>query len=182
MQISVTFRQIEPAAPLREYAEQRISKVKKYLEEPLEAHIVLSIQKFRHMADVTLITNGYKIKGQESTGDLYSAIDLVVDKIEKQIKKYRERLKEHKPAGKTPASPRVAMNVLAREEASAASEEPRIIKSETIFAKPMDIEEAMMQLNLMNNDFLVFTNSKTGHINVIYHRKDGNYGLIEPLS
>ncbi len=180
MQISVSFRNVDPSEHLKGYAETRMARFKKYMEEPVEIHLVLSIQKFRHTADVTISANGIKIKAQEETGDLYSAIDMVLDKIEKQIKRHREKIKEHKPDGKTKGQTEVKKS---REEGEPEEEDfPQIVKTESILAKPMDAEEASLQLKLSNDEFLVFTNSKTRLINVLYRRKDGDFGLIEPTS
>jgi putative sigma-54 modulation protein len=111
---------------------------------------------------------------------MYSAIDMVVDKVESQIKRYREKLKKRKSDGG--AKPLVMkMNILAGESFEEA-QKPQIIKTKQIHAKPMDIDEAVMQMDLANSEFLVFTNAKTRNINVIYRRKDGNFGLIEPES
>lgn len=179
MQLSVSFRNLDPSDHLKQYAETRMNRIKKYMEEPIEVHLVLSVQKFRHTSDVTINANGIKIKAQEETGDLYSAIDMVMDKIEKQIKRQRERQKEHKTEVRTRAAE--DQEVLQAEE-EAAVETPQVIKKERIFAKPMDVEEAAMQLRLSTSEFLVFTNAKTRVINVLYKQKDGNYGLIEPAS
>jgi putative sigma-54 modulation protein len=181
MQISVSFRNVDPSDHLKDYAENRMNRLKKYMEEPIEIYVVLSIQKFRHSADVTISANGLKIKAQEETGDLYSAIDMVLDKIEKQIKRHREKIKEHKAEGKPKTLPGEGKKI--GEEGEPEEEKaPQIVKTERIFAKPMDVEEAAMQLKLAGNEFLVFTNSKTRLINVLYRRKDGNFGLIEPAS
>jgi putative sigma-54 modulation protein len=177
MQISVAFRNCDPSDHLKGYAENRMARLKKYLEEPIEIHLVLSIQKFRHTVDAMISSNGFKIKAQEETGDLYSAIDMVQDKIEKQVKRHRDKVKDHKPEDKpklaSPGTP-------AAEESELEEQGPQIIKAEGNFAKPMDVEEAAMQLKLSTSEFLVFTNSKTRLINVLYRRKDGNFGLIEP--
>ncbi|MCU0579730.1 MAG: ribosome-associated translation inhibitor RaiA [Desulfobacterota bacterium] len=178
MQLSVSFRNLDPSDHLKNYAETRLNRIRKYMEEPIEVHVVLSVQKFRHTADVTINANGIKIKAQEETGDLYSAIDLVMDKIEKQIKRQRERLKEHK----TELRPRSEEEEALPGEEEAVAEAPQVIKKERFFAKPMDVEEAAMQLRLSSNEFLVFTNAKTRVINVLYKQKDGNFGLIEPAS
>jgi putative sigma-54 modulation protein len=135
------------------------------------------VEKFRHIADVTIMFNGYKINGQEETGDLYSAIDMVMDKIERQVKKYRGKLRKRKSTSKEP-SLEYTMNVIAAE--SDDEEGMRVIETQSEFAKPMDVNEAVMQLDLIDHDFLVFTNSETQQINVIYRRKDGHYGLIQP--
>lgn len=180
MQIAVSFRNLDPSDHLKGYAENRLARFKKYMDEPIEVYLVLSIQKFRHIADVTISANGLKIKAQEETGDLYSAIDIVLDKLEKQVKRHREKIKEHKSDGisKTLSGEK-------KPEAEKESEEEegaQIVKTETVFAKPMDVEEASLQLKLSNSEFLVFTNSKTRLINVLYRRKDGNFGLIEPTN
>lgn len=179
MQISVSFRNVDPSDHLKGYAENRMARLKKYMDEPIEIYLVLSIQKFRHTADVTISANGMKIKAQEETGDLYSAIDMVLDKVEKQVKRHREKVKEHKAEGMTKG---LTEGKKIGEEKEVEEEVPQIVKTERILAKPMDVEEASLQLKLSNSEFMVFTNSKTRLINVLYRRKDGNFGLIEPAS
>jgi putative sigma-54 modulation protein len=132
MQVSVTFRKIDASDTLRNYAEEKLSRIKKYVEDPIEAYVVLSVEKFRHIAEVSINANGLRINGQE--------------------------------------------------ESFEEAQKPQIIKTKQIHAKPMDIDEAVMQMDLANSEFLVFTNAKTRNINVIYRRKDGNFGLIEPES
>jgi putative sigma-54 modulation protein len=178
MQVSVTFRKIEPSDTLREYAEDKLYRIKKYVEDPIEAHVVLSVEKFRHIAEVSIDANGLRINGEEETEDMYSAIDMVVAKIESQIRRYRQKLKKRKSDGGA-KSLVMKMNVLTREGVE-EEQEPQIIKTKQIHAKPMDLDEAIMQMDLANSAFLVFTNSQTQSINVMYRRKDGNYGLIEP--
>ena len=179
MQINLTFRNIEPAASLREYAEGKVARVKKYVEEPVEAHVVLRVEKFRHIVEVSIDANGLRINGTEETDDMYSAIDMVVDKIEAQVRKYREKLRRRKPADGVKHLP-VSMNILASGDWE-ENREPQVIKTEQFYAKPMDVDEAIMQLDLSESEFLVFTNSRTHRLNVLYRRQDGNYGLIEPL-
>lgn len=179
MQINLTFRNIEPAASLREYAEGKVSRVKKYVEEPIEAHVVLKVEKFRHIVEVSIDANGLRINGAEETDDMYSAIDMVVDKIEAQVRKYRDKLRRRKPADGVKHLP-VSMNVLASGEFE-EDREPQVIKTEQFYAKPMDVDEAIMQLDLSGSEFMVFTNSRSQRLNVLYRRQDGNYGLIEPM-
>jgi len=179
MDITVTFRHMEPAESLRSYAEGKVSKIKKYMDSPIEAHIVLTVEKFRHIADVTLSVNGARIKGMEETSDMYSAIDQVMDKIETQLKKYRSKIRN-----RTAESIRSDETLVIEEaeDAKALSLEEPSIEVEKFVAKPMDPEEAAMQLSMYPQDFLVFRNSRSREINVIYKRKDGNLGLIEPSS
>ncbi len=178
MKVTVTFRHMESSEPLRLYAIEKVDKIKKYLSEPIEVHFVLSVEKFRHIADVTINANGIAIKAEEATEDMYSAIDLVISKIDRQVKKYKEKIKSHKSdiSGSSLLGLKVQVLSIGSEDS-----EPEVIKTENYFIKPMSIDEAVMQMDLLNNDFLVFTNSLTDNINVIYKRKDGNYGLIEPI-
>jgi len=177
MEITVTFRHMEPIESLKTYAEEKISKINKYLDSPVEAHIVLTVEKFRHLADVTLSINGTWIKGVEETEDMYSAIDQVMDKIERQVKRYLSKIRTHRLENLKGKDRSVSDEA---DEAAAFSQEYPTIEVEKTFAKPMDAEEAAMQLNISKQGFLVFRNAKTMDINVIYKRGDGNLGLIEP--
>jgi len=179
MEITVTFRHIEASDSLKAYAEEKVSKMDKYFDFPVEAHIVLAVEKFRRSADVTLNVNGTMIKGVVETEDMYSAIDQVMDKIEKQVKRYREKTRDRRTEVRKNETTLAGGE--AEETAEGGPEELRI-DVEKIVAKPMDPEEAAMQFNLSQQDFLVFRNSHSREINVMYKRKDGNLGLIEPLS
>ncbi len=97
MQVSVTFRRMEPSEALKTYVQERTGKLTKYIDKPLESQVTLSVEKFRHIADVIINANGIRIAGQEAHDDMYAAIDLVMDKIERQVKKYREKITKHKP-------------------------------------------------------------------------------------
>jgi len=177
MQINVTFRHMDSSPNVRGYVEEKLQKVKKYLNEPIEANVVLSTEKFRHTVDVNITANGgISISGVESLEDLYAAIDNVTAKLERQIKKQLEKTKAAK------LKPyQFKMHVLTAVEEEVEEESPRpIIKTSKYSAKPMSVEEAIDQLQTMKNDFIMFTNAETETVNVIYRRKDGHYGLIEP--
>ena len=177
MDITVTFRHTEPIESLRAYAEEKVSKIKKYLDVPLDAHIVLTVEKFRHIADVSLRVNGTPIKAVEETGDMYSAIDQVMDKIENRVKKHISKIRNHRQENAKGESD------LVNDEANGSTDAPQeghVIEVEKMVAKPMDPEEAAMQLNLLKQDFLVFRNAKSREINVIYNMANGNLGLIMP--
>ncbi len=177
MDITVTFRHTDPIESLKAYAEEKVSKIKKYLDTPMEAHVVLTVEKFRHQADVSLNVNGARIKGVEETGDMYSAIDQVMDKIEKQVKRHISKTRNRR--SENMKNDREGDE---KEESAALSQEEQQIEVEKMVAKPMDTDEAAMQLNLSRQDFLVFRNSRSNEINVIYKRGDGNLRLIEPAS
>jgi len=176
MDIMVTFRHMEPTESLRIYAQEKLAKLKKYLDTPIEGHVVLGVEKFRHMADVTLNIDGTRIKGVEETDDMYSAIDQVMDKIEIQVKRHRSRIRERKPENIKGED--ALLREATEENAVQALGEPDIVV-EKLVSKPMDPEEAAMQLSISQQDFLVFRNARSKEMNVIYKRRDGNLGLIE---
>ncbi len=181
MRINVTFRHMETSEPVRNYVEEKIPKVKKYIDEPVEAQVVLSVaKKIRHKAEVTLIAKGITIKASEETGDMYAAIDGMLDKLDRQLKRYKDKIKKHKPL--SGRERRVEKTIFTAESIDAGHEEPSIIKSASFQVKPMSVDEAVMQMDLLEKEFLVFTDASSEGINVVYRRKDGNYGLIVPQS
>jgi putative sigma-54 modulation protein len=180
MQIAVTFRHMDSSDALRSYAEEKLGRVHKYIDEPIDAQVVLTVEKkIRHNAEVTLVAKGITIKASaEVTDDMYAALDAVVDKIERQLKRYKEKLKSHTPRkGK---SRDVTKSIIEAASIDDFSVEPRVVKTSSFSVKPMSVDEAVMQMDLMHKDFLVFTDDATEEVNVIYRRADGNYGLIVP--
>lgn len=172
MQISVTFRQIEPTDALKNYVTDRLSKFKRYLEGPVEAHVVLGLEKFRHLADVTIDSNGRIIKGKEENTDMYAAIDLVMDKIDMQLKKFRD--KQRGPKGDRSA--RTAAVVEAEtEEAPLPS-----VRRKQVEVSPLQVNDAVELLQSSGDDLIVFTNVASGGLNVLYRRQDGSFVLVEP--
>ncbi len=187
MKVNITFRQLAPTEALKDYVEQRLSRLSKYVKRPMEAHVVLSVEKFRHTADIALSADGIIIVGEIWTEDMYSAIDIAIDKIERQLKKYKEKIRRHKPTSgeqyiqqKAEIKAREEIEEVEEVEESVEEEAYSVIKSQRIAAKPMSIEEAAMQLDLEAREFLVFTNARTRDVNVIYRRTDGDLGLFEP--
>lgn len=174
MHVTVTFRHIESSNPIRQYAVQKSERVAKYLIEPIEVHWVLSVEKFRHIAAVTITANGTAIKGEEQTEDMYAAIDLVMSKVEKQMRRYKEKLKGHKISSTANYE-----KGLKKGEDKAVLSKPNIIVEDRTFVKPMTLDEAVEHIDTMDNNFVVFSDTRTNNINVLYKRKDGNYGLIE---
>lgn len=175
MQINVTFRHMEPSERIRSYAEEKIGRIKRYLTEPIEVNIVLTTEKFRQIAEVTISSNGLNINASEETEDIFSSIDLLADTVEAQIKKQLEKTRRKKGSSKV----NVKSNLNPEIEAVSAIDEEESIIPETYDPKPVDVEEALLQLNASKKDVLVFVNRTTGRINVLYRRRDGYYGLIE---
>ena len=179
MQITVTFRHMEPSDALKSYAEEKLERVKKYIDEPVVVQVFLTVEKIRHMAEVTINAKGITIKAAEETNDMYASIDAVSDKIERQLRRFKERIKAHKPAADV-RERQVQKSIVEAQSIEEGSKEPVIIKTKSFSMKPMSVEEAVMQMELLHKDFLVYTESSTETINVVYRRKDGNYGLISP--
>ncbi|MHC1727857.1 MAG: ribosome-associated translation inhibitor RaiA [Syntrophobacteraceae bacterium] len=179
MQIIVSFRHIEPSDTLKQYAEDKLSRLKKFLEEPIEAHVVLKVEKFRHTAEVSVEAPGLHLNSAEQTEDMYSSIDLLVDNLEAQAKKGKEKVRRRRPGAGSKES--AGPGEFRREAPMGVDEEPRVIRAEQVYAKPMHLDEAVVELNLSTGEFMVFTNRSTNRINVLYRRKDGNLGLIETV-
>lgn len=182
MQISVTFRHIDPTSALQDYATEKISKIaQKYLRKPGSAHIVLSVTKLRHTAEINLHASHFDVSAHETTDDLYSALDKTLDKIERQLRKHKDRIHSHKGNTSIAADPTmVPVDVFGTEEFDDEGA-PTVVDNDNIPAKPLSVEDAILQLELDHAEFLVFRNAlKNESISVIYKRRDGNYGLITP--
>lgn len=175
MQTSVTFKNIDPSDNLKAYVQDKLDRFDRLLDNPAEANVVLSVEKFRHIAEIKILGDRLKINGKEETNNMYSAIDMVLDKLEKQIKKSKQKIRKRKGGAKADA-----MVKRFEEEIAPDEEMDGEIIIKTIDYKPMDAEEAVMQLNLADDNFIVFTNARTEQINVVYRRNDGHYGLIQP--
>ncbi|MDI6703179.1 MAG: ribosome-associated translation inhibitor RaiA [bacterium] len=171
MKINLTSRHMEVTPSLQDYAEKKLKKVVKYFPKIKDVQITLDIEKSRHKAEVKLIGDRFSIQAEKETTDMYASIDQVVDKIERQLKRYKEKFRSRKKRYR-----RGVEKIISLEKV----EHPTIIKTRKIVIKPMSIEEVVMQMDLLNRNFIVFENSETAKINVIYKRKAGNFGLIEP--
>ncbi len=182
MQMNITFRHVDPIDSLKHYAQEKVERVNKYLERAPEAHVVLSVERHLHHADITIHSGRYVLRGKERSEDMYASIDLAMDKIERQLKRYKEKIKHHH--GKDRVHHRedyVRHSVLEFKDLDHVDPPAHnIIRKHEFLTHPMAVEEAAMKMDLLNNDFYVFTNSTTNEMNVLYRRKDGHLGLIEP--
>ena len=173
MNIIVTGRHIDITPALKAYAEKKIMRVNRYLSNISEALVTITVEKYRHKVEVLLKVNGVLIQAEAITGEVYASIDEVVEKLERQIKKYKEKLISHrKSESKSGAFP---VDVNPPEDVG------KIIKNKRFELKPMSPDEAVMQMELLDKNFFIFANDNSGDINVIYRRRDGNFGLIEPV-
>ena len=180
MQTNITFRNLEASESIKSYAREKVDRVNKYLDKASEAHVVLALERHLHHADITVHAGPFFLRGREKSEDMYASIDLAMDKIERQLKRYKEKLQSHRAQPHhAEASVTVRHDVVSVGKPEQPHVMPQVIRTNEFHAKPMSIEEAIMQMDLIDNDFLVFTNATNREVNVVYRRKDGNYGLIE---
>ncbi len=160
---------MEVTPSLKSYALEKVSVLNKFLHFNLRVHVTLSVDKFRQRAEVSVSGKGLRIHGAEETEDMYASIDKVMDKIARQAKKFKEKKSEHS----------MPKEEELYEEPTYESDEPKIIKTAPEHIKPITTSEAINQLNENNMQFLVYRSSPGERINVLYHRSDGDMGLIE---
>lgn len=174
MKVTVIAKNIELTQALKEIVQKKISKLEKYFEEEVEAKATLSVQKSRQRIEVTIPFNRAILRSEESTEDMYKSIDLVEDKLERQIRKQKTRL-SRKNNGSLKFAALNDSKVESNED-----DEGSLVKVKKFGVKPMDSEEAILQMDLLGHNFFVYQDSESSKVNVVYKRKDGNYGLLEP--
>jgi putative sigma-54 modulation protein len=174
MKISVTFRNGEGENWQKVYAEEKIQKLKKYLDTPAEVRVVVSMEKFRNVTEINLSSNGWNLNAKEEAKDMRVALDNCVSKIEKQLKKQKEKVREHKPK-----------SIRRGQEASVVTEEAedasgnKIAETRKVILKPMSFDEAIMDMEETKDNFIIFRDSASENVSLIYRRDDGNFVLIE---
>ena len=171
MRISISGKNLEISSYMRDVAEKKLAKLDRYFPQDTEAQVTLSVEKNRHIVEVTIPHGGRLIRAEEVSTDMYASLDNVLDKLEKQIVHNRTRLEKGLRQDAFADLP------LEEEDEQAG---PRIVRYKEFPFKPMSEEEAMLQIELLGHAFFVFQNAETGDVNVLYKRKDGNFGLIEP--
>jgi putative sigma-54 modulation protein len=180
MNIEITGRQIEVTPALREFTADKLRKLEKLLDGPLEVHVVLAVEKHRHMAEIQVKGRTGVFSGTEETGDLYASISEVADKLERQALKHKEKVTGRKRRVGT-RLPEAALAIENEAEREAVEEGPaRILPSERYRLKPLAPEDAVLELEATGEDLLVFRDASTYRVNVVYRRKDGNFGLVDP--
>jgi putative sigma-54 modulation protein len=178
MKVNVTFRHMEPDEALKEYVEEKLTHLgDKYFQRPKDAAVVFSAEKFRRIAEITIKVDNTLLNGREEKDDARVAFDLALDKLEIQAKKYRGKFKVRKRAGAEAGAPEG--EPLPPEGPEDDEFIPRVIPDKNYVPKPLTVEDALLALDESPEAFLVFRNSDTNGVCVLYHREDGNYGLIE---
>lgn len=174
MKLKISGKNIEVTSALKNTIEKKMSKLGRYFNPEVEAHITLGVQKNRQIIEVTIPFNGVILRGEEANDDMYASIDLVVDKLERQIRKQKTKLERRKHDDS------LRFQSIPEYENSSSEPEAKIVKTKKFAIKPMSAEEAVLQMELLGHSFFVYESADDGVVNVVYKRKDGNYGLIEP--
>jgi putative sigma-54 modulation protein len=180
MQTSVTFKKIDPSEALKSYVQKKVNRFDKMLDSPAEANVVLSVEKIRHIAEITLTCDKLNIHAREESENMYSSIDILMDKVKTQITKHKEKLRKHMSGNKQ--SIKIDDSGLEQPAAGApapAGDQDEIV-IEAIDFKPLDIDDAVAEFKSGKENFLVFNNARTETVNVLYKRGDGSLGLIQP--
>jgi putative sigma-54 modulation protein len=188
MQLQIKGKNVEMNDTIRDYAEEKLGKLERHLADPTKVELELSLEKNpsisdNHVAEVTIWTKGPTLRARESSTDWRASIDELVGKLERQAKRYQNKRRNHHPHGASAPQPARAVAEYSRGTPVVPGEaEPMIVKTKQFPVKPMTPEEAVLQLELIGHDFFVFRNSEANEVAVVYRRRDGNYGLIEPQS
>ncbi len=173
MKFNIRGKKLEVTPSLKSYIEDKIGRLDKYFENPdnIEANVLIKVSGIDQVVEVTINTHGLILRGEESNKDLYASIDFVTDKIERQIRKNKTKI--HKKVSKDTIRD---FKVI---ESDVTEEKKDVVKRKIVDMKPMSEEEASLQMDLIDHDFFVYKDADTGSINIIYKRKDGNYGVLE---
>lgn len=186
MQTSVSFRHMDPSPSLQQYASEKLAHVVgKYVNgQDIDAQVVFSVERFWHIANFTININGLTVKSVEKTEDMRSSVDKALDKVERQMRRYKDKIRDHKPsAGR---QRQFSMGVIAVPDDAQAQDEPaaeepvQFIRRETLTAQRMKPDRAIMRLELSDDHFFIFTNEDNDALSIVYRREDGTFGLIEP--
>lgn len=178
MNITVKAKNTQVTAPLKEYVDKRFAKLEKYFTNEMQGTVTLVVEREKHRVEATIPVNRYLLRAEETSNDMYASIDGVVDKLERQIHKYKTRVNRKGKVNSFADLPPVTVAPAAEPEPDEELAKPIKVKRFTV--KPMDEEEAILQMELLGHDFFVFLNAETNTVNVVYKRHDNSYGLIDP--
>jgi putative sigma-54 modulation protein len=176
MNIKFTGKGMDVTEALRDVTEKKIGRLDKYFQKDIEGNVTFSSEKNRKIIEVTINLPGTIIRAEESSDDMYASIDKAVDVLERQMRKYKTRLQKQYKNTETIRFENVVPLPVEEEE----NDSPKLVKTKRFILKPMTSEEAVLQMELLRHNFFVFMDGETGSVNVVYKRKDNNYGLIEP--
>ncbi len=174
MKFIISGKNIDVTEALRERVSKKLGKLEKFFNPETDAHVMMSVQKNRHILEVTIPSNGITLRAEVAGDDMYACIDKAEDILERQIRKNKTRLEKKLHAGSFRPEYFNA-DVHVEEETDF-----QIVRTKKFAVKPMPVDEAILQMNLLGHEFFMFSNAQTNQVNVVYKRKNGGYGLIEP--
>jgi putative sigma-54 modulation protein len=183
MRVTVKGKNVHVSDSLKVYVENKLQKLSKYFSNIKDAQVTQTIQRNWYVIEVQVEGDGVFLRAEDRSPDMYACVDAIVEKLEKQVKRFKGKLMLHPREGVGAAMAAEVAPAEPLDEITEADEEeplPGIVRTKRFAIKPMTPDEAAMQMELLNHDFFVFLNGETDQINVLYRRKDGNYGLIEP--
>ncbi len=179
MKLTIKGRNVEVTEALESYVEKRFQKLEKYFTNELQGTVTLIVEKGSHIAEATIPINRFILRAEDTSGDMYTSIDNIVEKIERQVRKYKTRINRKSKQTEINVGELMAMENAQMAEAKEEADD-KIVKVKRFAVRMMDPEEAIMQMELLDHDFFVFLNAQSDQVDVIYRRKDGRYGLIQP--
>lgn len=175
MKLSFTGKNMEVTEALKDITQKKLGRLDKYFQKDVEGNVIFSVERNWKVLEITINLPGTILRAEESSDDMYTSIDRAVDVLERQIRKYKTKLQKRYQAGETIRFE----NVMPLKD-EIEEDKPKIVRTKKFGMKPMSAEEAVLQMELLRHSFFVFMNSDTEEVSVVYKRKDGNYGLIEP--
>jgi len=181
MQVNITFRHLEPTDALKAHVADRVQHVQRFIDRPTEAHAVLHVENLDHHAEITVKAGRFLLRGTARSEDMYASIDAAAERIERQLKKHKEKIHHAQKSNGTPHNlePTEVRHEVFDLLQGAERPSRRVVKSTVFQARPMSLDEAILQLDLLDSQFFVFQNDQDRSVNVVYRRDDGNFGLIQ---
>lgn len=184
MNFSIRGQQIDVTDALKDYVDKKLSRLEKYFDAPptSEGFVTLSVVRGLHTVEVTIPLPGVMLRAEDRSDDMYASIDAVVDKLERQIRKHKTKLnRKFRQEGslKTLFTDEAAAGLMTSEQTEEDHDDLEVVRNKRFTFKPMDVEEAILQMNMVGHNFFVFSNIDTQEVSVVYKRNDGKYGLIE---
>ena len=184
MNVVITGRHFDVTEGMKAHVNDKITKLDKFSQKIVEAHIILEVEKFRHIAEITVIGKQFKLTATDTTSDMYASMDGAIASLEKQLRKLHDRVKEHRVKGSAGRIQELAVRSISAikgvfRPARESSAGTRIVETQRVAEKPMSVEEAVEELKISNSEFIVFRNADDNKVEVIYKRKDGDFGLIK---
>lgn len=178
MEIQVTGRHVSVTKGMKDYVRKKLERIGRFNLRFTGAHVIMDVEKYRHRVEVTLQVDHTRIHGEEVSEDMYQSVDKVLDKIERQLRKYKQKFKNRKTKQIRPTE--IDPSEVSSDSVKEEKFRPKLVKTEKFAVKPMDLDEAVLQMERSKEGFVMFRNAETEKVNVIYRRHDGDFGLIEP--